>query len=258
MKRIFAFLTFLFVASCGISAEDYNFLPFRDALFKNIGSYPVTLVSSGQRLVGSEIIKEKNYKDGEILTAYRGYSVLRDKTYRRDIYAEDFVRANKRGVMNSASVPHIIKNGDTKTVVGEVDIKGTTYRILNSDLDGFVFLLKPDGTVYNKMGQLKDNRLYLLDVDFVVTPEDLRFTEVRTTRSEQTPPSTGFDIKFDGVRLGRMWFTFMDYSLSQGQTNGLFENISFPARPGPVDINGIGIKVLSVDDQKIEYIILKQ
>ena len=78
---------------------------------------------------------------------------------------------------------------------------------------------------------------------FVPSPDNLRMEPVKVTRSEQTKPVKGYDIKYQGVNLDRMMFTYYDYSQYQDADMGEFEDINFPLARMTVNINGVKIKV---------------
>ena len=255
MKKIFALCGVLAVCGC-VRAGSYDVVSIRNLPFEVWSSETISFYDDEPVLVKSEYINEKTFKKGEVLSVYTGYSMLSDKTFRRDIYQQNYVKADKDGVLNSASVPHIIKAGKLQKVIGSVSIDGEEYRLLPAGLGDFVMMIDEEDNLYNRMGQIKGSRLVLLDTIYVPTPEDIRFLPVTKTKVEQTKPVKGFDIKYDGVRMGRVWFTYLDYSKSSGDS-GYFENISFPNKPGVVEIKGFGFKILSADNQKLDYIIVK-
>ena len=80
---------------------------------------------------------------------------------------------------------------------------------------------------------------------------------ITTSKSVQTEPVKGFDIKYEGLNLGRLKFTLLDYSKADGDS-GYFRNVSYPYQPGGIlDLNGVGIKVIQATNEKLDYIILK-
>ena len=122
-------------------------------------------------------------------------------------------------------------------------------------LKGFVALVRPDGSFYNRIGQIRNGRLALLETDFRPFPLDFKMVQITTSKSEQTEPVRGFDIKYEGLNLGRLKFTMLDYS--QGDS-GYFKNVSYPYEQGGIlDLNGVGIKVVQATPEKLDYIILK-
>ena len=159
--------------------------------------------------------------------------------------------------MNSASVLDLILAYKTYRVIGTAVVDGVEYRLFPSLSDKFVFMVKPDGQLYNEIGQIRNGRLAVLDATFVPTPDELRMFPVKNSKTEQTKPISGIDIKYDGIRDGKMWFMVLDYSQT-GENGGSFQNVAFPKRDGAViNIAGNQIKILSADEQKIEYMVLK-
>lgn len=229
----------------------------RRTFVESFSTYPIVFYNSGEDLVNEEYVSEKSVKNNEILTAYVGYSVVSDKIYQIKNYETNLVKANVDGFMNSASVPGKIPAGKPMRVLGAVQIEGVEYRLIPSELDSFVYMIKPDGSFYDEMGQIRNGRLAILEATFVPSPDNLRMEPVKVTRSEQTKPVKGFDIKYQGVNLDRMMFTFYDYSQYQDADMGEFEDISFPLARMTVNINGVKIKVLNADKHKLEYVLLE-
>ncbi len=255
MKKICLLFALSVLPGC-INAGNYDIIPARNDIFTIANGYGISFYDGGERLVSSETIEENSYKLNESATAYKGYSVLSNKIYQKDYYEEDYVKPNKNGALNSSSLPHKFSANQKYKFVGEVKINGSRYRLIPSELDGFVFLIDDEGAFYRQMGQIKGGTLILLDSEFFPYPEDLKMVNISTSRSEQTKPIKGFDVKYDGVRMERIWFTYLDYSDSDGE-KGTFENISFPNKPGLIDINGVGFRVLQADEDKIQYMVLK-
>ncbi len=255
MKKICLLVVPMLLAGC-LNAGDYDIFPARNDIFTIANGYGISFYDNDERLIGSETIEETNYKLNESATAYKGYTVLSNKVYRKDFYEENFVRPNKNGALNSSSLPHKFFAKDKYKLIGEVTIDGKRYRLVPGELESFVFLIDDEGYFYRNMGQVKGGTLVLLDSEFFPYPEDLKMVEVTTSRSEQTKPIKGFDVKYDGVRLDRIWFTYLEYTDDDGE-KGTFENINFPNKPGLIDINGIGFRVLQADDEKLQYMVLK-
>lgn len=254
MKNLIAGLSLFCLASC-VYAGNVSIWPWRNNLIERYNSIPIEYYNGDEVLVKSEYITEKNFQPNQILTAYVGYSVVDLKTYRKDFYKSEYVRPAMNGVLNSASIPVAYKKSEKLKIVGEVVIDGERYALIPTNLPDFVVLSSQNGVPGRKIGQIRNGRLVLLDSEFIAYPADFHFEPVTSSRSEQTEPVKGFDIKYDGVKLDRMIFTYYDYANSQGDS-GRFENLSFPNRPGVIDIYGIGIKVLHAGNQKLDYIIL--
>lgn len=257
MKKILVLFALFSLSAC-IYAGEVSVWDGRKGLMERIHSYPIEYFDQGAKLVKTEYITEKGYPTNEILTAYVGYTVVDTKVYRKDFYATDLLRANSKGILNSASVPVIFNKNQEKEVIGQVRIDDVDYLLVIADKysDDYVVLVDKQGRLHNKMGQIRYKRLVLMTPDYVVFPESFRLEPVTTSKSEQTEPVKGFDIKYEGIKLDRMVFTYLDYADSKGDS-GRFENFSYPKNAKNIDIKGVGIKVLHAGNQKLDYIILK-
>lgn len=257
MKKIVMLLTAGILSGCSFNASDLNIWPERNQWVESFSTYPVNFTSKEPQLVSSEYVDEKSIKYNEPQSVYLGATVLSNKVYRINKYRENLLRANEDGIMNSASVPDRIFANRTYKVIGTTVVDGVEYRLFPTFSEKYVFMVKPDGQLFDEIGQIRNGRLAVLDATFVPTPDTLRMYPVKTSKTEQTKPVKGFDIKYDGLRDGKMWFTVLDYSQA-ADNGGSFENVGFPKRDGVViNIVGNKIKVLSADEQKIEYMVLK-
>ncbi len=253
MKKILMLMSVALLAGC-LRAENYDILGFRNDIFVMAEGYKISFSEQKPVLVKTELIEENNFKYNEAQTVYKGYSVLNAKVYRRDLYAQELLRPNKNGVLSSPGLPHKLSDKETYKVIGKVEIDGVEYRLLPDAIEGFAFLINNQGEFYGKAGQIKDGYLILLENEFFPYPKDLRMINVNTSKAEQTKPIEGYDVKYDGVRLDRIWFTYLDY---QSGDKGTFENVSFPNKPGLITINGVNMRVLQADNDKITYMLLK-
>lgn len=255
MRKLCMLLTLSMLAGC-VYAGDISIWDSRKNFFDILNGYKISFYDNEPKLLKSEFIDEKNFKLNESMTAYKGYSVLNNKVYRKDFYSQIYVRPNVDGALNSASIPHKFITTEKYKLIGDVYIGDTYYRLIPSELENFVFLIDEKGYFYKKMGEIKGDNLVLLNSLFYPYPENLHMVNVRTSKSEQTKPVQGFDLKYDGVRLDRIWFTYLQFNDENGQ-RGTFENMSFPINSGLIDINGIGFRVISADNNKLEYMVLK-
>lgn len=257
MKKIVMVLAAGIVAGCSFQYSDLNLWPERNVWVESFSTYPVNFTGAEPELVSSEYVDEKSVKNNEPQSVYTGGTVLSSKVYQVNKYRENLLRSNMDGIMNSASVPDLILANKTYRVIGTAVVDGVEYRLFPSLSDKFVFMVKPDGQLYNEIGQIRNGRLAVLDATFVPTPDELRMFPVKNSKTEQTKPISGIDIKYDGIRDGKMWFMVLDYSQT-GENGGSFQNVAFPKRDGAViNIAGNQIKILSADEQKIEYMVLK-
>lgn len=255
MKRLLVVLSLGLLAGC-LDAGNFNIMPARNDVFIVAQGYKITFYAKEPVLIKTELIEETNFKFNVAETIYKGYSVITSKTYRKDVYAEDYVKANKKGLLSSPSLGFSIDANKKYRVIGQVDIDGVTYRLIPDAVEGFAFLFDNQGRFYDKCGKIDGDYLTLLESEFFPRPKDIRMLDINTNKGVQTKPTAGFDVKYDGIRLNRIWFTYLDYATGGGDY-GNFENISFPNKPGLITINGVKMRVLQADTDKITYMLLK-
>ena len=259
MKKLCLLASLALLSGC-FRAGDYNILPQRNDIFTMWNGHKITFYDeddTGYKLLRTEQIEEKNFKPNEAQTAYTGYSVLNSRVYKKYYYAREYMKPNKNGALNSPSLPIILKENKKYTLIGEVTIDGKVYRLVPGELENYASLIDEDGYFYNRIGQIDGSYLVLLDTEFFPYPADLKMVKVQNTKTEQSEAVQGFDVKYDGVKLDRIWFTYLDYDQGFGD-GGVFKNISFPNKPGLITINNIGFRVLHADNEKITYMVLTE
>lgn len=260
MKRIAVFFGVLALAAC-IRAGGNDFFPERNTWVESFQTLPITFYDNSMRVVKTELLTERNFPERQVLTAAVGYSVVDDKTYRKVYYAREVLRANENGGLTSISEPVSYKKNQQIDMIGEVMIDGARYALIPADTNGFVVLVRGDGKPYRYMGQIRHGRLALLNTEFIVYPDNFSFEPVMLSKSEQTTPVKGFDIKYGGLK-GR-YVTFIYYRYDAPSNDGLhdsgeFEVLSYPAKNSVIDIKGVGIKIVEARKDSIDYMILEK
>ena len=96
----------------------------------------------------------------------------------------------------------------------------------------------------------------LLDGELFVYPSDLKIMKIAKIRDEISNVKDGYEVKYAGTKLGRIWFDYLAYDLDNNN-GGQFEKINFPNKPGLITINGKGLRVLNANDEAITFMILK-
>lgn len=254
MKKAFILCALLCLNAC-VYAGEVDVWSGRRAWFDKFNSIDIDYKDNAPKLVKTEDINEKSFKVNELRTAFKGYSVLSDKTFERSYFVTEKVRAAGNVVLSNVSVPYEYKNNQTFNIIGYVTIDGLKYMVLPTQMEDFVVLAEEKtGKIYYQTGMIKNKRLVLLRQEFVSNNDKFRFEPVFITKTEQSKPIKGFDIKYDGVRLGRMWFIYYDY---EDSTTGGFKEYSFPAKPGMINIKGVKLRILSVDDQRVDYMVIE-
>lgn len=252
MKKLLVLCSLIYVSAC-VYAGDVDVWSGRNKWVESFQTYSISYWTDEPKLVKTQMINEKSFKKDEIRTAFKGYSVLSDKTFERSYFVSEKMKANMNVVLSNASAPYKFKANEVRKIIGTVNIDGVQYRLLPTDLEDFVILVEPNGEVWHKTGRIKDGRLVVLGQDFVSSNPQFRFEPVFISTTTQTRPIKGFDIKYDGIRLDRMWFTYFDYATN---TAGGFREYSFPKKPGLLTIDEVKIRVLEADNQRVDYMVL--
>jgi len=260
MKK-FAFVACILVLSSCIRAGGNNFLPQRNELIEMLQSEPITYYDNSMRQVKTEILTERNFPENRVLTAAVGYSIVDDKTYRKVYFAREVLRANTNGGLTSIGYPVEYKKHQQVEMIGEVYLDDVRYALVPSGDKGFVVLVDGEGHLYPRLGQIRNDRLVLLISNFIVYPDNFAFEPVILSKSEQTTPIKGFDIKYGGLRNGYVTFIYYRYDAPSNDglhDSGEFEVLSFPNKNKLVDIKGVKIKIIEARKDTLDYMILEK
>jgi hypothetical protein len=239
----------LVIASCSLWGG-------RQAWVETYSAYDISFFSTEPQLMNTETYSEKNNKTNEILTAYKGYTVVASKTYNKEYYASESARINKDGALNNGSAIVDLKKGDTRPVIGLTDIDGVQYFLVPTDIENFVFIVRDNGSFYKKMGQIRYGKLIILETDFVPYPDDIRFEPIMSAATSQTKVIDGFEIKYNGFSRGRLEFLYMEFN-GEANESGSFKTLHYANRKGQLNIKGTKINIVNATNDKLDYTILE-
>lgn len=254
MKKL-AVLLGAWVATACVYAGEVSVLDGRKEWVESFNAYPIEFFNQEPLLLKTEYITEKNHKVNQVLTTYTGYSMVSTKMFRQDFYIADKVKAAMDGGLVGVSAPMMFKANEESPIIGQVRVDNEDYVLVPTELDGFVMLVARDGSVYSRLGQIRYNKLVLLDDTVLMSPENFHFSPVTATSVESTKPVQGYDLRYDGIKNGKMVFNFMDYMQSDG-SSGQFEVITFAPKRGNYRIGDFVIRVLNATPEKIDYMML--
>ena len=117
--------------------------------------------------------------------------------------------------------------------------------------DKDILLVNDEGEIYHKIGRMVGNRIAVLDIDFVIEPDDVYMLPSVSTRTEVSEIIDGYELIYNGIKDDNMVFTYNilgDMAMS--------DEFVFPLNSRIIEINNIRINVLDAGYNKIEYIIL--
>lgn len=243
-KKIFILVAFSFLSACAVFGW-----------FEDPTSYYISYYGGQSKLVSSEYITENSKSKGEILTAYRGYTVIDKKMYIKERYVSELFRANSDVAMTGTGIPIKFSRGETKQAIGDITLSDGVYALVAADYQGYFALIGPRGELHNQIGKIKNDRLKLLPSKYYISNQNFSFDLVENSSVTQSAPTKGFDVKYSGMALDKMIFTYFDYSTADKKA-GYFEDITFPASQDIIKIEDFAIKVIRADEHKLEYMIL--
>ena len=243
------------LAGC-IRAGDYDLAPVRKKIFNTMNGYTIDYKEQREELITRRGEREHDYVKNKAITVKKGDAILSDKFFDRDTYRTYVYKVNKSGALQSHSYPMHLDNKKEYDILGWVTIDGERYSLLESGLEDYVFLFDESGKFYNRSGQITDGVLTILDEEIFAYPSDIRIKQIVKNRDEISNIKDGYEIKYGGIKLDRIWFDYMAYDQIDNN-GGQFEKINFPNKPGLIMINGKGLRILNADKDTLTYMILK-
>ena len=235
MKKTVVLFSALLLASCAIHAGDHSFWNERNEWIESHNTYPVEFFSQEPMLLKTDYVYENS---------------------RKNYYIADKVKAVMEGGLVGIGSPILFAKGESVPLLGQVVVDNTDF-VLAPDKSGeYVVLVRRDGSVYPKIGEIRNNRLLLLDEHLMPKTDDFHFSPVVEGKTQQTKPVNGYDLRYEGIKNGKITMTYMVYN-PVNNSSGQFETFAFPQKAGLYRINNLEIKILSADNDKIDFMVVK-
>jgi len=256
MRKIFIGLAVLALSSCYLEG-DYTLgqrNKFNDFFYTyNIRYYDLSSFSSSA--METETIS--NYKIGVARHAVTGGLILSTKIVQKQVYSDEYVRPDKKGALVSYTVPVEFSDEVVYQTIGESEINGRTYRLLEPNRYGDVILIDERGHINKRVGRIYNGRLALLDTQFLLEPEDVVFMEETRNRSGNENVVSGFDVRYEGLDDYRMKFKFTSVGADSALSEEREKVYTFPVYDKTVSFEGVTLEILDVNAQGIDYKVLE-
>lgn len=256
MKKIFIGSVFLALAACSYLKGDYTLgrrNTFNDFFYTyNIRYYDTDVF--GQ--VNREMEMVSDYKLGVVRHAVPGGIVVSSKILQKDVYSEEFVRPNMKGALVSYTVPVEFSDEKVYRTIGESEINGKIYRLVEPSNIGDVILIDKQGKIYQRVGRIFNDRLALLKTSFILEPEGAIFKNEVENRVGTENVISGFELRYVGLENYQMVFKY-----STVRPNGEYDmeeqnTYRFPMYDRNISVDNITLEILDVNDSGIEYRIM--
>ncbi|MBR5598789.1 MAG: hypothetical protein IKW39_01980 [Alphaproteobacteria bacterium] len=256
MKKIFVVLGILGLSSCGYFQGDYT-LGKRNTLTDFFYTYNINYYMEGAfEETETETIAITDYKAGSARHAVPGGIVVSSKIYQKLTHSDEFVRPTSKGAMVSATVPVEFSDEKVYKAIGEVEINGKVLRLLEPNRIGDILLIDERGNVYPRVGRIYNDRLALLDSSFILEPTGTKFLNETMSTSSKEEVVSGFEIRYMGMKDYQMEFEYSAVSPNNGMPIEASKTFMFPMYDKEVEIEGVKLEILNIDESGIEYKIL--
>mgnify|MGYP006916061777 CR=1 FL=1 len=251
-KNLLVCAALLLLSGC-LRADHYDILPMT-GIADNLRSYSVYNFND-ETNTGNVTARDNEIVMNKALTVKKGEAVLSDKFYDKSTFEKLAFIPNKRGGLHSLTQQLLLNPREDYVPDKYTKIDGVRYYLLASPIDDFYYLFDDDGRFYESAAIIKNDNLFLIqDEEIMAYPTDLKMNKILKNREEISNVRKGYEVKYAGAELDRIWFDLLNYDGSDSK--GKFERISFPNQPGLITINGSGLRVLKADDDKITFMIL--
>ena len=257
MKKIFMVLAVLGLSSCFYLKGDYT-LGRRNAFNDFFYTYNIRYYDDeGFKGEDVEFISESDFKEGVARHTVPGGIVVSSKMYEMAVYSNDYVRPSKKGGLVSYTVPVEFSDEKRYKLIGEVEIEGSVYRLVEPNRFGDVILINNYGDIYKRVGRIYNNRLALLNTAFIIEPEDVIFKYETSTSTGSKEIVQGFEVRYLGLKGYNMVFEYNRISHIGGDVIEDKKKYEFPMYDENVSFEGIGLQILDINDAGLEYKVTK-
>jgi len=256
MKKIFIGLAVLALSSCYLKG-DYT-LGRRNVFNDFFYTYNIRYYDQDQFAnTSTETETVSDYQLGVTRHTVPGGKVVSSKVLEKEVFSNEFVRPTKKGALVSYTVPVEFSDEQVYQTIGETDIHGVTYRLLKPNRIGDVLLIDEKGQVYNRVGRIYNNRLALLETDFLLEPDDVTFTNEIKNQFGSENVVSGFEVRYMGIIDYYMVFKYTSFEGNGQYPTDAEKTYKFPMYDKNVSFEGIKLEILDANDSGIEYKVLK-
>lgn len=259
MKKIFIGLAALALASCSYYMKGDYILGKRNTFNDFFYTYNIRYYDNGvvANTIGeTEVVSD--FSIGDELHAGPGGEVVSAKTVVRQVRNDEFVRPTKKGALVSYTVPVEFSDEKLYRIIGEADIDGRIYRLVEPNRLKDIILLDDYGNIYPRVGRIFNDRLALLRTEFQLEPEGVTFQHETAQASDEDDDNlvSSYELRYAGIENNQMVFKYKTVSAEGGSLTEENKTLRFPMYDKTVAIGSLQIDVIRADGNGIDYRIL--
>lgn len=256
MKKIFIGLVLIGLSSCMYLKGDYT-LGRRNTFNDFFYTYSIRYYDMDQfASVSTETETVSDIKLNVAKYAVSGGVVAASKVLEKEVYSNEYVRPNMKGALVSYTVPVEFSDEQIYKTIGETEINGKTYRLIEPNRIGDVVLIDDNGEIYQRVGRIYNGRLALVQTSFILEPRDLKFENDMERKTKEERVVSSYTVRYLGVQNNQMVFEYATTRPSNGTSIDEQKTYKFPIYDTSVIIEGIELQILNANDSGLEYKIL--
>lgn len=257
MKKIFICLALFAVCSCSSYLKGDYTLGRRNTFNDFFYTYNIRYYNQDEFAdVAKETETVNDYKIGETKYAVPGGVVVTSKVIQKEVYSREYVRPNMKGVLASYTVPVIFSDEEVYRTIGETEIEGRTYRLIEPNRIGDIVLIDERGYIYPRVGRIYNDRLSLILTSFILEPAELKFENDMERRVEGEDVVFGFTLRYLGIKNYQMVFEYTTIRPQGGASVEEHKTYKFPMYDGELSIENIKLEILDASETGLEYRVL--
>jgi len=204
---------------------------------------------------GSERVFRKNYEIGQKLAAYVGEPIVKVKSYKIDRFKSLLMRPTDDFVISGGLVTIIGSKNIDYLVIGQTTIENQTYTVVSTPSDRAQnkgILIKPDGTVYNKVL----NRGKIMVYTFDISPPDLKFYKTEDEKRIVDADYINYELIYGGTDGKSITVTYREYTKNDMARPAFYQNLVYESGQRRIRFKKTVLEIHEATNEKIVYTII--
>ena len=212
------------------------------------------------KVIKSEHVVIKNYKVGEVNTAYVGNPMIEVFDYNITLKSTDKMKPTEDFIFNSdSSNKYIFTKNDEFKILGKWNIDKVKYTVVNNKKMGDLgLLIRKDGSIHNKIVNMIpygiDAVKYITIVyNYKYEPKTVRLKTVTITTKETRKGKINYQLIYTGSDDSSFFITYREFTKSDLARPSFFQNLTYSRKSSQIRFRNLVLNIISVDNEKIMF-----
>lgn len=222
--------------------------------FRSYRVYPILMYPPASSCddIGTEDVQTVNaheYKHNVVVSANKGQRMYDSTTYtlRTHTITGEAYAVNANALISNKFHDFKLHTDDLLRPFGEVKINDQTFMLLQISNTMHMLLVDEGGNLYNRMGIVYKNNLYVTSDPVIYSPTYLKIVPAKNVSQSVSDTKLNFDIRYDGIEDNML--VFLIYNADTGTTT---KRVASPNQR-IVSINGVNFEIIYYTPEYIEY-----